>query len=158
MNTSSPRIHTCIRDEQGRLTLQDDRGAAYRDVRPVRLFPITDPDGWISLCNDQGEELFCIESLTAVPDDFRRLLLEELNRCMFTPVIKQILSAFPMGDQLRLALETDRGETEITLDTEDMYRLSGNRILIKDLSGIRYLIPDWHAMNPQSRRILDTYI
>ena len=151
-------IDVCFRDNLGRLVLRDAQGREYRNVRPVRMFPITDPEGWISICDSQCNELLCIESIEAVPEESRHIFEEELNRCMFTPVIQRITRSIPVADNVRLFIVTDRGTTDITVNPENIYRLSGNRILIKDIGGIRYLIPDWHTLSPQSRKILDTYL
>ena len=158
MQITDSTITGGFRDPQGRLVVTDDQGVQHRDVLPARMFPITDPDGWLAICDRQGRELLCIRSIEAVPADLRSLLQEELNRTMFTPMIKRIRSSVPFGDHVRLFITTDRGDTDITVDTEDIYRLSGNRILLKDINGIRFLIPDWHAMSSNSRRILDVYL
>jgi hypothetical protein len=151
-------ISACFRDTGGRLILKDAQGKEHHDVRPIRMFPISDPDGRISICDSQFNELLCIENIDAVPASSRDIFREELNRYMFTPIILQLTRAVPAGDTVRLSVQTDRGPADITVDTEDIYRLSGNRVLMKDVHGIRYLIPDWHAMNAQSRKILDMYL
>jgi hypothetical protein len=158
MHSTPKTIVDGFRDGQGCLIVTDDQGAQYRDVLPVRMFPITDPDGFLSICDRQGRELFCIRSMADVPAQLRPILQEELNRTMFTPVIRRIRSSVPFGDHVRLIITTDRGETDITVDTEEIYRLTGDRILLKDIHGIRFLIPDWHALNSHSRRILDIYL
>lgn len=156
---SSPKIIVAgFRNDQGMLVLVDDQGQEYADLWPVRMFPITDPDGWLSICDRQTKEQFCIESMDRLPASLRPLIQEELNRTMFTPVITRIERSVPLGDQVRLMVLTDRGEAEFTVETEDIYRLSGNRILLKDLNGIRYLIPDWQKLSAHSRRILDLYL
>jgi hypothetical protein len=158
MRSTAKTIIAGFRNSQGMLVLTDDEGTQYTDVLPVRMFPITDPDGWLSICDRQSRELFCIENIEAIPAELRRMLQEEQNRCMFTPLITHIKRSMPFGDHVRLYIKTDRGETDITVNTEDIYRLSGNRILMKDVNGIRYLIPDWQKMSAHSRRILDTYL
>lgn len=151
-------IAACFRDNAGRFIVKDNQGREHVDVRLVRLFPITDPEGWIAVCDSHGSELLCIENLDAIPAEARHILQEELDRCMFTPVIRQITRSVHSGPNVRLSVVTDRGTTDIEINPENVYRLSGNRILIKDLSGIRYLIPDWHKMSPHSRKILDMYL
>ena len=159
MNNHAERtIAVCYRDNRGRLILRDTQGREYRDILLVRMFPITDPEGWISICDSQYNELLCIASIEAVPAESRHMFNEELNRRMFTPVIQQITRLVPAGDNIRLFIVTDRGATDIVVNTEDIYRLSGNRVLIRDLNGIRYLIPKWHQMTAQSRKILDMYL
>lgn len=157
-STGGAAITACFRDGQGRLVARDGAGAEHGDVRPVRLFPITDPDGYVSICDARGRELACIERLDALDADSREVVLDELRRCTFTPVILRITRSIPFGEYVRLFIDTDRGPTDMTVDTEEIYRLSDNRMLLKDVNGIRYLIPDWRKLNSHSRRILDAYL
>ena len=158
MNDAAPKVAACIRNAQGLLVITDDSGTEYLDVRPQRMFPITDPDGFISISDAQGKELFCIAGIEELPPESREIILHEMKRCMFTPSILQITGSIPFGEYVRFFVETDRGETDMTVDTGDIYRLSENRILMKDVNGIRYLIPDWRKMSSHSRRILDEYL
>ena len=52
-----------VRDAWGRLVLIDADGRRHVGVEPVRAFPISDPRGWISLCDIHGRELLSIEPL-----------------------------------------------------------------------------------------------
>ncbi len=158
MTERDMKIAACFRDERGELVVRDAEGAEHRDVRPQRLFPISDPEGYISLCDPQGREIAFLESIEALPPDARELVLHELRRCVFTPVITAISRSVPFGEYVRLFVETDRGPTDITVDTAEIYRLSNHRILLKDVNKIRYLIPDWRKLSSHSRRILDAYI
>lgn len=151
-------IVDCYRDNRGRLIIKNAQGKEYRNVHPARMFPITDPNGWISIRDSQRNELLCIESIDKLPDHSRRIFEEELNRRMFTPVIQRVTRSKPDGDNVHLFIITDRGPTEISVDPEDIYRLTGNRVLIKDLNGVRYLIPDWRKLNSQSKKFLDMYL
>lgn len=155
---TSRTITAGFRDEQGHLSVTDERGIEYVDVLPARMFPLTDPDGWLTLRDRQGRELLCLRDMAAVAPALRPLIEEELNRLVFTPVITGIRRSLPFGDHVRLMIETDRGDTDITVDAADIHRLAGNRILLKDNHGIRYLIPDWHQLKANDRRLLDVYL
>lgn len=155
---TSRTITAGFRDDQGRLVVSDDRGVQHVDVLPSRMFPLTDPDGWLTLRDRQGREMLCLRGMEAVAPALRPLIEEELNRLVFTPVITGIRRSLLFGDHVRLMIETDRGETDITVGTLDIHRLAGNRILLKDTHGIRYLIPDWHALKAHDRRLLDVYL
>lgn len=151
-------ITACFRDDRGRLVVRDGHGQEHRDVTPVRMFPITDPEGCISICDSHYRELLCVRNIEDVPGESRRILEEELNRRMFIPVIERIAGSAPVGDDVRFSVVTDRGKTDIVVNAEEIYRLSGNRVLMKDSNGIRYLVPDWRRMNAYSRKILDLYL
>ena len=70
-------------------------------------FPI--PQHWISLCNAEGVEVLWIEDLEAVPAATRKLLVEELSRREFMPVIQRIVNVSSNTDPSQWEVETDRG-------------------------------------------------
>ena len=56
-------------------------------------------------------------------------------------------------------METDRGPTRFTLESEDdVRRLGAHRVLITDAKRLRYHVPDTRALDPASRRVLERYL
>jgi hypothetical protein len=147
------------RDPRGRLVLIDEFGQSHEGVDPVRAFPISDPTRWVSLCDPSGRELALVDSVDALPSELRRVLLDELARREFLPVIERIIRVG--GDTIPAVweVETDRGPTKFTLDGEDgIRRIGGGRALIVDDRGLRYLVPDTKALDLASRRILERFL
>jgi hypothetical protein len=148
-----------LRDSLGRLVFCDHEGREHIDVKPIRIFPISDPEHWVSLCDAEGNELICIEDLNRLPDQGRHLLSEELVVREFLPIIKKITGISSRFEPSEWQVETDRGETCFILnDEDDIHRLSTYRILIIDAHRIRYLIPDMRRLDSASRRLLAHYI
>src|SRR5512135_408987 len=77
-------------DDWGRLVLIVAEGR-HVGVEPVRSFPLTDPDRWISLCDAEGREVLLIESMDKLPAETRRILVEELALREFVPTIERIV-------------------------------------------------------------------
>lgn len=147
-----------FRDAKGRLVFEMD-GVTYDDVKSIRMFPFTDPEHWISLCDQEAHEIVCIEDLETLPSETRRLILEDLQAREFVPVIEKVMSISVAADPSEWHVKTERGATRFTLnDEDDIHRLNDHRILIIDSHGIRYLIPDIRRMDVSSRRILSHYI
>ena len=147
------------RDALGRLVFCDQEGWEHIDVKPIRIFPISDPEHWIAICDADGNEVICIEDLNQLPGQVRHLLLEELGVREFLPIIKKIMGISSRFEPSAWHVETDRGETWFILnDEDDIHRLSFYRILIIDAHRIRYLIPDMRRLDPASRRVLAHYI
>lgn len=147
-----------FRDSLGRLLLSY-AGREYSDVKPIRIFPISDPEHWVSLCDADGNEVICLEDLNHLPGQVRQLLLEELGVREFLPIIKKIMGISSRFEPSEWLVETDRGETCFVLnDEDDIHRLSTYRILIIDAHRIRYLIPDMRRLDSASRRVLAHYI
>jgi hypothetical protein len=147
------------RDDWGRLVLVDEFGRRFDGVEPVRSFPISDPGRWVSLCDPTGRELAMVESIDDLPDEARRLLVEELGRSEFLPVIRRIVRVASSTIPAVWEVETDRGPTRFTLDGEEsIRRIGGGRALIVDDRGLRYLVADVKTLDPASRRILERFL
>jgi hypothetical protein len=146
-------------DAWGRLVLIDADGAQFDGIGLVRIFPITDPDHWIAICDSAGHELGCIEDPRQLSPPVRQVLDEELAQREFLPVIQRIVKVSADVDPCEWHVETDRGHTRFLVNSEeDVRRLGANRTVVVDSHGIRYLIPDTHALDATSRRVLDRYL
>jgi hypothetical protein len=146
-------------DAQGRLVLATPDGSRHVGVEPVRAFPLSEPRRWVSICDPEGRELLCLESLDALPEASRTLLEEELSLREFVPVIQRIVRVIGDSTPSDWDVETDRGPTQFTLDSEDDFRTLGpHRVLISDSRKLRFHIPDTRALDASSRRILERYL
>lgn len=140
------------------LALIDDAGLRHENVRPVRLFPLTDPQHWIALVGENGRELACIEELNTLDNEQRQILAAALAKREFVPVIQSIRQITRATDGHDWHVETDRGPTVFRLETdESIQSLGGSRLVIFDKTGTRYLIPDVAALDRDSRRKLERY-
>lgn len=147
------------RDAWGRLKLIDRAGRCFEQVTVVPLFPITDPDRWITICDEQGRELICVEDPEQLTPDTRAVLQEELSRREFLPVIRRIVRVSGNSEPCEWEVETDRGRTRFVLESEDNVRRLGRRkVAIKDSHGIRYLVKDIGELDAKSRRIIEWYV
>jgi len=157
---SNPHVAIALQyDDFGRLVLTDGGGRRHVGVEPIRSFPLSDPQHWISICNVEGVEVLWIDDLEAVPVATRKLLLEELNRREFMPVIQRIKGVSSNTDPSRWEVETDRGATEFLLKSEDDVRRIGPRgAILVDSAGMRYIVPDTKRLDSASRRVLERYL
>jgi hypothetical protein len=56
-------------------------------------------------------------------------------------------------------VETDRGETQIVLRGEEyIRRLGAGALLITDLVGIQFLVPNLQSLDRRSRQLLDRFL
>lgn len=146
-------------DPWGRLVLIDDEGHRHVGVEPVRAFPISDPGHFLSLCDAHGREILCVDSLADLPPATRQTLEDELALREFVPVIKRIVRVSGEISPTDWDVETDRGATRFTLDSEDdVRRISAHRVLITDSQKLRYQVPDTRSLDAPSRRILERYL
>lgn len=147
------------RDPWGRLRLIDREGISHEQVTIVPLFPITDPDHWITICDAEGRELVCVEDPQRLADEARAVLQDELSRREFLPVISRIVRVSGTSEPCEWEVETDRGRTRFVLDNEEnVRRLDRDKVAIKDSHGIRYLVKDVNALDKKSRRVIEWYV
>jgi hypothetical protein len=152
----SPRA--LFRDAFARLVMIDAAGREHVGVEVVRAFPISQPDHWISICDADGHEILALDDIHQLPQEIRKVLLEELAQREFVPVIRRIVKVWNQTDPQEWQVVTDRGPTSFCVDSdEDIRRMEPRQVLIVDGHGIRYRIPDTLQLDARSRRILDRY-
>lgn len=148
-----------LKDERDQLTVLDAAGRRHENVEPIRAFPISDPEHWISLCDPNGREIVQIRDLNELPAEQRTLLLSELTRREFVPVIRRIESISSLAEPCEWFVQTDRGPTSFVLNSDEHVRKLGqDRALILDSHGLRYLVPDAKQLDAHSRRLLSRYL
>jgi len=156
-STAPPLAIELELDADGRLVFTDSDGNRYAPIEPVRSFPITDPDHWISLCTPDGREIISIADTARLRPEHRALLERELTRREFVPVIQQIKEISSQTDPSIWTVETDRGPTQFELRSDDdLRKLGPTSLLLVDKAGIRYLIPNVTALDGHSRKLLAT--
>jgi hypothetical protein len=146
-------------DSWGRLVLIDSTGRPHIGVEPVRAFPISDPQHWISIVDAEGRELVLVEDAGSLPAAVRDVLLEDLARREFVPHIDRILKVSTDAEPSEWDVQTDRGPTKFLLNSgDDIRRLSPYSALVIDVHGTRYLIEDTRKLDAASRRHLERYL
>ena len=147
------------RDESDRLIVTDSHGRLHENVEPIRAFPISDPDHWISLCDPSGREVALVRDLHDLASDQRELLQTELTRREFVPVIQRIVSISSLAEPCEWQVETDRGSTSFVLNSDEHVRKLGpDKALILDSHGLRYFVPDAKQLDSSSRKLLSRYL
>ncbi len=154
--TVAIRLH---HDAFGRLVVTLANGEIHSGVVPVRAFPFSAPDQWLSLCDESGHEVFCLNDVAELDRETRDQLAAELARREFVPRVLRILRVVKGGVASQWFVQSDRGETSFTLPSEDNIRRMGNDgALLIDSHGIRYRITSVAQLDAHSRRILRQYL
>jgi hypothetical protein len=151
-----PVLHV---DARGRLSLTLASGETFADVAPFRSFPFTEPDRWISFCDEKGHEVFALADPALLAPESRALLAAELARREFIPQIRRIFSVSAGAEPTTWHVETDRGETTFVLPSEDnIRRLGADGAVVTDASGVRHRIVEMQRLDKNSRLILRRYL
>ncbi len=150
---------TLTRDGHGRLNLTLADGTVHEGVVPVRAFPISAPDGGLSLVSAEGHELQWIDRVADLPGHARDLIQAELAIREFTPMIRRITEVSTFSTPSTWTVETDRGPTQLILKSEDdIRRLGQGRLLISTAQGLQFGIAQTSELDRHSRKLLERFL
>ena len=149
-----------FRREGTRVQLRKEGEEDWTEVTLVRLFPLTDPNTWISLLDKEGREVGVLLDLVGLSAENHALVQEELRRRYLVPEVSRILARKPRFDLMEWTVETDRGPTTFLTRNlrEQMQPPGSDRIIITDIEGNRYDVPCLEALDPISRRRLESQL
>ena len=147
------------RDAFGRIALIDAQGTRHEGIVPVRAFPLTGPDGGLSLVGADGRERAWIEHIDQLPPALRELLDADLAARDFAPMLTRLHAVSSFGVPSTWTVSTDRGDTRFVLKAEeDIRRLEGGALLIASAHGLQFRVPDPKALDRASRKLLERFL
>lgn len=148
-----------VRDQWGHLVLIDEHSVKHSKVVPIPLFPISEPNRWISLVDSSGHELLLIEDLEQLPSGLKTIIREELSFHELVPRIANVISVSGATEPCEWVVDTDRGRTRFVLNSEDdIRRLSAHTVQIIDATGLRFRVDDTRKLDARSRRFIEWYV
>lgn len=141
------------RAPDGQLLLHRDD--ATIPVRVRRCFPWTHPRGWISLCDTEGAEALLLPDLSVLSPDSAAALSDELNLIDRTFVITRIHACTKEIELRCWEVDTEQGPRMFQTELDEWPRCFGHGgVLIRDLHGDLYTVPDPEALDPDSKKRL----
>ena len=146
-----------VQGRDGGLSLVTPDGKHHNEVMVLRGFPLSFPDGPVSLVGSEGQELSWIPKLERVPDGLRRLLQDRLAADEFLPRI-ELIESVSRREPSTWQVDTDRGRQQFELAAADgvVWHPDGS-VTITDRDGICYFIPAVRLLDNRSRRLLERY-
>ncbi len=142
-----------------KLTYKDK---TYDRVGVYRTFPVTEPEEYISIreADEKAREIGVVEKLSALPAEQAEMLREQLNLRYFTPEITKIFDIKTEYGYGYFHVMTTYGECRFTIHTGggSVVSITDTRIVINDLDGNRFEVPDITALSTNERKKLDLFI
>lgn len=147
-------------DEDGVVWVRPFDGEARMVDRAVPSFPLTQSHAFVTIFDEQGEEIGVIRSLRKLDHRSRKLLEEEIERSYFMPEIQQILDVKEGLGLETWEVVTSKGERtfEVRTSRRDVRPVGRRRLLIKDVDGNRFDIPDWAQLDAPSQLLIERHI
>ena len=126
-----------------------------------RQFPFELQWEFISVMNEDGDEIGIVRDIALFRDDETHALLEtELRRRYYSPVIDRIISVKERYGFSYWKVHTAEGEVSFTLhDTyRSIIRAGGGRVVLLDVNGNRFEIPNVEALDRKSYKKIELYL
>lgn len=138
----------------------------FERIVPVRAFPVTSPDEFISIrepdtqLKGRGAEIGMIRRLSDFPEAVSALISDELSRRYFTPAIKKIHSFSEKFGYCYWDVTTAAGRVEFIMNnpTSNIRTLEDGRVFMYDIDGNCFTIEDPKALDKHSYRKIDVYL
>lgn len=135
----------------------------YPRIQVHYSFPLTDPNSYISIRepNEKAREIGIIKNLNKdISKESRKMLEEQLNLRYFTPKIERISNIKDEYGFAYFDVLTDRGACRFTIHMGggSVVNLSDTRLLITDLDGNRFEIPDTGKLTVAELKKLDLFL
>lgn len=149
------------RTEGGFLSLKTGE-RKYARVGVYLTFPITMPEEFISIREADGKakEIGLIEKLSLLSKEQQEMVREQIRLRYFMPIITKVLD---VKDEYGFAywhVVTTYGVCRFTthMSGEAVVTLGESRLLITDIDGNRYEIPDFYKLGIGERKKLDLFM
>ena len=138
----------------------------YERVVPVRAFPITDPEEFISIKEPdskekgKGAEIGMIRALSDFDEATVALIREELTRRYFTPEIRRIMSVKEKFGYSYWDAETSAGKVSFVMTnvSSNIRMLEDGRVFIHDIDGNCFCISDPTKLDKASFKKIEIYL
>ena len=142
-----------------KLTYKD---TTYDRVSVYRTFPVTMPEEFISIreANEKAREIGVVEKLSALEPEQAKMLKEQLDLRYFTPEITKVFDIKTEYGYGYFHVMTTYGECRFTIHNggSSVTSLTDTRIVINDLDGNRFEVPDIMKLTVAERKKLDLFI
>ncbi len=148
-----------VRDANGN-TLLEMAGETQVVASMIAAFPLTHPDGMISLRDSDGAEICILDFAGDLDEQSRKIVGEALERSYFMPRILDIFEVTDAMNVVEWVVETDRGPRtfHVRYVRQNIRRIGNRQFVIKDVDNNRYEIRDWIEMPILAQKLLEPYL
>ncbi len=142
------------------------KGENMGRVAVLRMFPFEYEEEYLCVrCEsykrtDKENEIGIIRSLAVFPHEQQNIVRDELNKRYFVPDIIKVNEVKDEFGHTMWKTETTAGEREFTVNdmSSNVINLGKNRIMLVDVYGNRYYIPDITKTDDKTLKILEIWI
>lgn len=150
----------------GDLLMLSYQGAEAERVAVLRMFPFQHEEEYISVRKedytraDRENEIGIIRSLSDIEESQAEIIRAELSKRYFMPEITQVEEAKDEVGHTAWKVTTTAGKREFTVTdmSVNVKQLPDGRVMLTDVYGNRYVIPDISKLSDKVLKILEIWI
>jgi hypothetical protein len=141
-----------------RLTVREDR--SYLTVKPAWAAPLSRPDTYLALLNGKDEEIALLPRPEELSPASWQAVRRELRGRYLTATVQAIGEAREEFGATYWTVQTDRGQRDFVTQNlqENAQWFSETHLLLLDVDGNRFEIPDIEALDARSRNLLGSIV
>ncbi len=146
-------------DTEGGLT-----GACYKEyngrINIVRIFPMSLKNEYLSIRDDDYNELGIIKNLDEFSDEQKKMITAEIERRYFAPEITKVIDVKEEFGNMYWNCETSAGERSFTVRdlSNNILHMSNGGIIIVDTDGNRYTSKNPYSLGAKALKYIDVWI
>lgn len=135
-------------------------GKEYPRVLVFRTFPFSGGNEYLSVRqeDENNREIGMIARLDAFDEDTVMAIEQQLNLRYFMPKIQTIYEIKEQYGYSYWFVNTDKGECRFTVDQNGVAKLSSTRLIVSDVDGNRFELPDITKLSAKELRMVDLYM
>lgn len=137
-----------------RLTVSGEK--SYHTVKPVWAAPLSRTNQYLCLLDSKGNEIVMLKDPTTLSPDSWEAVQQELRRRYMTAQVEEITEARVEYGATYWSVGTNRGPRDFVTQSlqENAQWLSATHLLLIDVDGNRFEIPDVNSLDVRSRRFI----
>lgn len=136
------------------------KGENIGRIKLIRTYPYTLTDEYICVHNLDDKEIGIIRDLNDLDENSSLNAKKELENRYYCPTVTSIKSVKERMGHFYFQTIVDGKEKNFTVRdiTRNMRFATDDTLLIFDMDGNRYVIPEFEKTEPKSKRLLEPYL
>jgi hypothetical protein len=132
---------------------------ASRPVRVHRCFPWSEPDQFLSLRDQENQEVALVTHMGELGEESREALAASLLEAGFVLRVTSIVEVEEEIEMRTWRVETEQGPRSFQTKLDDWpWEVPGGGIVIRDVAGDLYFVANPEAMDEKSRKWLWAFV
>jgi hypothetical protein len=159
LSKSLERATQLLLERRGDGQLWAVSNGASKPVRVHRCFPWSEPDQFLSLRDQENQEVAMVTHLDELESESRKALADSLLEAGFVLRITRIVEVDEEVEIRSWKVETEQGPRSFQTKLDDWpWEVPGGGIVIRDVAGDLYYVADPEAMDEKSRKWLWAFV